>query len=44
MEAKAGPVLYQKLLLLEQSLESEEEGETSEPLVHDPWRPQDSSG
>lgn len=44
MEAKAGPVLYQKLLLSEQSLESEEEGETSEPLVHDPWRPQDSSG
>ncbi|XP_069339204.1 glutathione hydrolase 6 [Eulemur rufifrons] len=47
MDPTAGPVLYQKLLLWEPSLESgeeEEEGETLEPLVPDPWRPQDSSG
>ncbi|XP_045381990.1 glutathione hydrolase 6 isoform X2 [Lemur catta] len=47
MDPAAGPVLYQKLLLWEPSLESgeeEEEGETLEPLVPDPWRPQDSSG
>ncbi|KAM8813336.1 glutathione hydrolase 6 [Rhynchonycteris naso] len=47
MEATAEPVLYQKLLLWEQSLESEEEEEeeeVSEPLVSDPWKPQDSSG
>ncbi|XP_012634603.2 glutathione hydrolase 6 isoform X1 [Microcebus murinus] len=47
MDPAAGPVLYQKLLLWEPSLESgeeEDEGETLEPLVPDPWRPQDSSG
>ncbi|XP_012508061.1 PREDICTED: gamma-glutamyltransferase 6 isoform X1 [Propithecus coquereli] len=47
MDPAAGPVLYQKLLLWEPSLESgeeEEEGETLEPLVLDPWRPRDSSG
>ncbi|XP_008067278.1 gamma-glutamyltransferase 6 isoform X2 [Carlito syrichta] len=46
MEPAAEFVVYQKLLLWEASLESEEEqeeGETSEPLVPDPWRPQDSS-
>ncbi|XP_062969069.1 glutathione hydrolase 6 isoform X2 [Cynocephalus volans] len=51
MEPPAEPVLYQKLLLREASLESEEDEEegkeeeqTSEPLVLSPWRPQDSSG
>ncbi|XP_008566880.1 PREDICTED: gamma-glutamyltransferase 6 isoform X2 [Galeopterus variegatus] len=51
MEPPAEPVLYQKLLLWEASLESEEdeeegkeEDQTSEPLVLSPWRPQDSSG
>ncbi|XP_019515382.1 PREDICTED: gamma-glutamyltransferase 6 [Hipposideros armiger] len=45
MEVTAEPVLYQKLLLWEQSLDPEEEEEDiSEPLVPDPWRPQDSSG
>lgn len=45
MEATAGPVLYRQLLLWDQSLESEdEEEEISEPLVPDPWTPQDSSG
>ncbi|XP_036988909.2 glutathione hydrolase 6 isoform X2 [Artibeus jamaicensis] len=44
MEATARPVLYQQLLLWDQSLESEdEEEEISEPLVPDPWKPQDSS-
>ncbi|XP_029784117.1 glutathione hydrolase 6 [Suricata suricatta] len=44
MEPTAGPaVLYQKLLLWDPSLESEEE-ETSELVVPDPWRPQDSLG
>ncbi|XP_028390305.1 glutathione hydrolase 6 isoform X1 [Phyllostomus discolor] len=44
MEATAGPVLYRQLLLWDQSLESEdEEEEISEPLVPDPWKPQDSS-
>lgn len=43
METTAGPVIYQKLLLWEPNLESEEEGEeTSEPLIPDPWRPQES--
>ncbi|KAK2497350.1 hypothetical protein MC885_002278 [Smutsia gigantea] len=43
METTAGPVFYQKLLLWEPNLESEEEGEeTSEPLVPEPWRPQES--
>nr|XP_012303835.1 gamma-glutamyltransferase 6 isoform X2 [Aotus nancymaae] len=49
MEGTAEPVVYQKLLLWEPSLESEEEEkeeeeETSEALVPNPWRPQDSSG
>lgn len=45
MEVTAEPVLYQKLLLWEQSLEPEEEEEDiSALLVPDPWRPQDSSG
>ncbi|XP_016056399.1 PREDICTED: gamma-glutamyltransferase 6 isoform X2 [Miniopterus natalensis] len=43
MEATAEPVLYQKLLLWEQSWESEEE-EISELLIPEPWKPQDSSG
>lgn len=44
MEATTGPVVYQKLLLWEQSWESEEEEEEiSEPLIFDPWKPQDSS-
>lgn len=45
MEVTAEPVLYQKLLLWEPSLElEEEEEEISEPLVPDPWRSQDSYG
>lgn len=45
MEATAEPVLYQKLLLWEESLEPEkEEEEISEPLIIEPWKPQDSSG
>ncbi|KAF5911743.1 hypothetical protein HPG69_015721 [Diceros bicornis minor] len=48
MEPTAGPVHYQKLLLWEPRSESEEEEEeeeeTAEPLVPNPWRPQDSSG
>ncbi|XP_059764375.1 glutathione hydrolase 6 [Balaenoptera ricei] len=45
MEPTAGPVLYQKLLVWEPSLESEEEeGEISEQLIPDPSGPQDSSG
>uniref|UniRef100_H9KWR8 Gamma-glutamyltransferase 6 n=1 Tax=Callithrix jacchus TaxID=9483 RepID=H9KWR8_CALJA len=49
MEGTAERVVYQKLLLWEPSLESEEEEEeqeeeTSEELVPNPWRPQDSSG
>nr|XP_010341945.1 glutathione hydrolase 6 isoform X3 [Saimiri boliviensis boliviensis] len=49
MEGTAEPVVYQKLLLWEPSLEleeeeEEEEEETSEELVPNPWRPQDSSG
>lgn len=45
MEPEAGPVLYQKLLVWEPSLESEEEEEEiSEQLIPDPWGPQDSSG
>lgn len=44
MEATAGPVLYRQLLPWDQSLESEDEEEISEPLVPDPWKPQDSSG
>lgn len=45
MEGTAGPVGYQKLLLWEQSWESgeEEEEEISQPLVLDPWKPQESS-
>ncbi|XP_039110419.1 glutathione hydrolase 6 [Hyaena hyaena] len=44
METTAGPaVLYQKLLLWDPSLESEEE-ETSELVAPDAWRPQDASG
>ncbi|KAM7067457.1 glutathione hydrolase 6 [Molossus nigricans] len=44
MEDTTGPVVYQKLLLWEQSWESEEEEEEiSEPLIFDPWKPQDSS-
>ncbi|XP_012666384.1 glutathione hydrolase 6 isoform X3 [Otolemur garnettii] len=50
MDPTEGPVLYQKLLLWESSLEveeeeeEEEEREISQPLVPNPWRPQDSSG
>ncbi|XP_007102857.2 LOW QUALITY PROTEIN: glutathione hydrolase 6 [Physeter macrocephalus] len=45
MEPTAGPVLYQKLLVSEPSLESEEEeGEILEQLIPDPSGPQDSSG
>ncbi|XP_034503065.1 glutathione hydrolase 6 isoform X1 [Ailuropoda melanoleuca] len=49
MEAAAGPVLYQKLLLWDPSLgsdegEEEQEEETSELAASDPWRPQDSVG
>lgn len=45
MEVTAEPVLYQKLLLWESSLEpEEEEEEISVPLVPDPWRSQDSYG
>lgn len=36
-------MLYQKLLLWDPSLESEEE-ETSELVAPDAWRPQDASG
>ncbi|XP_049716710.1 glutathione hydrolase 6 isoform X3 [Elephas maximus indicus] len=44
MDSAAGPVHYQKLLLWELGLESdEEEGETSELLVPHLWRLQDSS-
>lgn len=45
MEATAEPVLYQKLLLWEESLEPEkEEEEISEPFITKPWKAQDSSG
>ncbi|XP_053425454.1 glutathione hydrolase 6 isoform X2 [Nycticebus coucang] len=47
MDPTIGPVRYQKLLMWETSLEmeeEEEEEETSEPLVPNPWRLQDSSG
>nr|XP_008008115.2 glutathione hydrolase 6 isoform X1 [Chlorocebus sabaeus] len=46
MELAAEPVVYQKLLPWEPSLEleeEEEEEETSEMLVPNPWRHQDSS-
>ncbi|XP_012356810.1 glutathione hydrolase 6 isoform X5 [Nomascus leucogenys] len=46
MELAAEPVVYQKLLPWEPSLESEEEveeEETPEALVPNPWRHQDSS-
>nr|XP_054315301.1 glutathione hydrolase 6 isoform X3 [Pongo pygmaeus] len=46
MELAAKPVVYQKLLPQEPSLESEEEveeEETSEVLIPNPWRHQDSS-
>ncbi|XP_027622791.1 glutathione hydrolase 6 [Tupaia chinensis] len=45
MEASAQPVVYQKLLLWEPSLELEEEEDEEEismPLVLDLWQPQDS--
>ncbi|XP_037665974.1 glutathione hydrolase 6 [Choloepus didactylus] len=44
MDPTAGPVQYQKLLLLEPGLDSDQEEELSEPLVPQPWRPQESSG
>lgn len=45
MEVTAEPVVYQKLLLWEPSLEPDgEEEEISELLVPDPWRSQDSYG
>ncbi|XP_062031015.1 glutathione hydrolase 6 isoform X3 [Lepus europaeus] len=44
MEPAAQPVLYQKLQLWEPSLEDEEEEETAEPLVPNPWRPQGAAG
>lgn len=49
MEAVAGPVVYQKLVLWDPSLgsdeeEEEEEEETSELVAPYPWRPQDSLG
>uniref|UniRef100_G1TRI0 Gamma-glutamyltransferase 6 n=1 Tax=Oryctolagus cuniculus TaxID=9986 RepID=G1TRI0_RABIT len=44
MEPAAQPVFYQKLQLWEPSLEEEEEEETAEPLVPNPWRPQDAAG
>ncbi|XP_014688111.2 glutathione hydrolase 6 [Equus asinus] len=45
MEPTARPVRYQKLLLWDPGLESEEEEEgTAETLILDTWRPQDSSG
>ncbi|KAF6298619.1 gamma-glutamyltransferase 6 [Rhinolophus ferrumequinum] len=45
MEVTAEPVVYQKLLLWEPSLEPDgEEEEISELLVPDPWKSQDSYG